>query len=77
MLLTKSELETIKSGDLSLVFRRWRRSTVKTGGSLKTAVGVPGIERVVKIARSQITEPDAAKAGYSFVVRVAQQARFP
>jgi hypothetical protein len=65
MLLTKTELEAIKSGELSLVFRHWRRPTVKTAGSLKTAIGVLGIERVVKIERSQITERDAAKAGYS------------
>ncbi len=64
MLLTKTELEAIKSGKLSLVFRCWRRPSVKTGGSLKTAVGVLRIEGVVKIERSQITERDAAKARY-------------
>lgn len=65
MLLTRIELEAIKSGERSLVFRRWRRPTVKSGGSLKTAVGVLGIERVIKIERSQITKRDATRAGHS------------
>lgn len=65
MLLSKTELEAIESGELSLLFRRWRRPTVKTGGSLRTAVGVLAIERVVEIERSRITERDAARAGYS------------
>lgn len=64
MLLKKSELVAIKSGELSLVFRRWRRPTVKSGGSLKTAVGVLGIVRVDRVERSRITARDAAAAGH-------------
>ena len=40
MLLTRTVLESIAAGSVSLVFRRWRRPTVKTGGILQTAIGL-------------------------------------
>ena len=64
MLLKKAELDAIKAGEVSLVFRRWRRPSVKTGGTLKTAVGVLAIERVTEVKRSDITKRDATAAGY-------------
>lgn len=64
MLLKRSELEAIASGAVSLVFRRWRKPTVKTGGTLKTAFGMLSIERVAKVERSQITKQAAVSAGY-------------
>jgi hypothetical protein len=64
MLLKHSVLEAIKAGHVSLVFRRWRRPTVKTGGALKTSVGVLSIDRVAEVERTEITERDAAAAGY-------------
>ena len=38
MLLKRAALEAIREGRVSLVFRKWRRPTVKAGGSLKTAI---------------------------------------
>ena len=40
MLIKLEVLEKIKSGEITLQFRRWRRRTVKAGGTLKTRVGV-------------------------------------
>ena len=40
MLLRMAVLERIVSGEISLVFRRWRRPTVRAGGNLRTALGV-------------------------------------
>lgn len=65
MLLSKTELEAIRAGRLTLLFRRWRRPTVKTGGSLNTAVGVLGIVRVVQVEGADISERDALTAGYA------------
>ena len=48
MLLRMAALERIVRGEISLVFRRWRRPTVRTGGSLRTAVGVL---RILEVAR--------------------------
>lgn len=67
MLLKKAELEAIKAGDVSLVFRRWRRPTVKSGGTLRTAVGVLAIDRVARIELTDITNGDAKAAGYGSV----------
>lgn len=64
MLLKQTELAAIKEGRVSLVFRRWQRPTVRSGGTLKTAAGVLSIESVEKTSLSAITERDARKAGY-------------
>ena len=65
MLIRKAILEKIKSGDVTLAFRRWRRTTVKTGGSLKTEVGILAIQNVEKITLQCISDFDAQQAGYS------------
>ena len=58
-------LERIVSGEVSLVFRRWRRPTVRSGGSLRTARGVLRILDVVRVSEAEISERDAARAGFS------------
>lgn len=73
MLLKKTELEAIKTGKTLLVFRRWRRSNVKTGGTLKTAVGILAIDRITEIDPSDITECDAAAAGYASLSKLLDQ----
>jgi hypothetical protein len=64
VILKYTELQAIKSGDVTLAFRRWVRPTVKTGGTLKTAVGVLAIDRVARVERSEITREDATAAGF-------------
>lgn len=63
MLLKRAALEAIRDGRVSLVFRKWRRPTVKPGGTLKTAIGVLAIERVDPV--SHVTDADAKRAGYT------------
>ena len=63
MLLKRAALEAIRDGRVSLVFRKWRRPTVKAGGSLKTAIGLLAIDRVDPV--SQVTDADAKRAGYA------------
>ena len=65
MLLRTAVLERIVRGEISLVFRRWRRPTVRTGGSLRTALGVLRILEVAAVEESDVTEADAAAAGYA------------
>ena len=65
MLLRTAALERIVSGEVSLVFRRWRRPTVRSGGSLRTARGVLRILDVAPVAESDVSEADAARAGFS------------
>lgn len=64
MLLRVEQLKRIKAGEISLIFRRWRKPTVKTGGSLKTAVGLLTIVTVERFALTKIRATDARKAGY-------------
>ena len=64
MLLRMAVLERIVRGEVSLVFRRWRRPTVRSGGCLRTARGVLRILDVVAVAKADISEGDAVRAGF-------------
>ena len=65
MLLRMAVLERVVGGEVSLVFRRWRRPTVRAGGTLRTALGVLRILDVAAVAEADISEADAARAGFS------------
>ncbi|WP_020696152.1 hypothetical protein [Reyranella massiliensis] len=65
MLLKRRFLDGIVDGSISLVFRRWRKPTVKAGGTLKTAVGVLAIDEVESTPLSKVRAVDAKRAGYS------------
>jgi hypothetical protein len=65
MLFDRRALRGIASGEVTVAFRRWRRPTVKAGGTLRTRVGVLGIESVEPIEPAQVTDADARRAGYS------------
>ncbi len=67
MLLKNEVLEKIIDGRVSLVFRRWKRATVKSGGTLKTRKGVLSIKSVETIPESAITASDAKKADFKSV----------
>ena len=64
MLLRTAVLERIVRGEVSLVFRRWRRPTVRSGGSLRTALGVLRILDVVPVTEVEISEAEATRAGF-------------
>lgn len=70
MLLNKQVLEGIVAGRISLAFRKWKRPTVKTGGTLKTRIGVLAIDSVKPIAISKITSSQARQAGYETRVQL-------
>lgn len=65
MLLDMSTLDAIFAGRVTLVFRKWRRPTVRAGGTLKTARGVIGIDRIDPVSAASITERDARHAGFA------------
>jgi hypothetical protein len=64
VLLRNDTLEGIRSGRITLVFRRWMRPTVKTGGTLKTRQGVVAIRKVSLAQEARLTAADARKAGF-------------
>ena len=65
MLLGKKVLEKVVRGEVTLVLRRWKRPTVKSGGRLRTSVGVLRIGAVTPFSMSDLTEAEARSAGYS------------
>lgn len=65
MLIRVATLKQIKNGEVSLAFRRWRKPTVKTGGTLKTAVGELSILNVDKCTLRSISPDDARRAGFA------------
>ena len=53
----------IESGTITLVFRRWRRPTVKPGGTLLTRIGQLHIDAVDLLDPVAITDAEARAAG--------------
>lgn len=64
MLLKLALLEDIKAGKVDVIFRRWNRPTVKTGGSLKTKLGQLSILSVTDMNADDVTDADAKRAGF-------------
>ena len=63
MLFRLDELRRIREGEITLAFRRWRRPTVKAGGTLRTKEGVLAIDSVEPIGEEDVTDEDARRAG--------------
>jgi hypothetical protein len=64
MLLKNVVIEGIKSGQITLIFRRWKKAGVKKGGTQMTQLGVVGIDDVKIVTEDKITDRDAKKAGF-------------
>lgn len=64
MLFQRAFLDGLANGSITLAFRRWRRPTVKAGGTLTTRAGVLAIDAVEQVDEGAISEADARRAGY-------------
>ncbi|MDV3250548.1 hypothetical protein DevBK_04290 [Devosia sp. BK] len=67
MLLKLALLEDIKAGKIDVIFRRWNRPTVRTGGTLKTKFGQLSIVSVTDMSADEVTDRDAKRAGFTDV----------
>ncbi|HEV7336871.1 MAG TPA: hypothetical protein VGO06_12950 [Bosea sp. (in: a-proteobacteria)] len=65
MLLDRRTLAGIAEGGITRVLRRWRRPSVRSGGSLTTAAGVLAIEAVESISEAEIDDAEAKAAGFA------------
>lgn len=65
MLIKNIILDRIMAGEISLIFRRWKRAGVKAGGTQMTQRGVVGIDSVDVVTERKITEADAKAAGFT------------
>lgn len=65
MLIRQETLKGILEGSVTLQFRRWRRATVKKGGTLLTSMGVLSIGDVAPVHVDDVTVKDARSAGFA------------
>jgi hypothetical protein len=63
MLFRQDVLRRIAEGEVTLAFRRWRRPSVRAGGTLRTPVGVLAIDSVEIVDEERVTDADARRAG--------------
>lgn len=64
MLFPKAAWAGLHDGTITLAFRRWKRPTVKAGGTLQTPGGLLAIDEVARIDPEDIAETDARTAGH-------------
>lgn len=57
MLFERETLTAIEEGRVTVAFRRWRRPTVRAGGTLTAAVGVLSIDAVEEVADVGLATP--------------------
>ena len=65
MLLRQETLRGIEEGRVTLAFRRWRRPTVKAGGTLLTSAGLLAIDAIDRVDPAELTDAEAHAAGFS------------
>ena len=55
----------LRSGTVTLAFRRWKQPRLKPGGTLQTPRGLLAIDALDRIEPSDVTDEDARAAGYA------------
>ena len=64
MIIRRRFLDGIQKGTVTLAFRRWRRPSVRSGGTLLTAAGLLHIGGLEAVAVNDISNAEAKRAGY-------------
>lgn len=64
MLIKKRFWEPIASGEVTLLFRRWKRAQVIAGRTYRTAAGRLEVFDVSIVTENDITRADATRAGF-------------
>jgi hypothetical protein len=73
MLFRQAFLAGIRAGTITLAFRRWRRPTVKSGGTLLTPIGQLRLGVVTPVSLGDITLADARRAGWATLEALHQE----
>jgi hypothetical protein len=55
----------IRDGTVTVAFRRWKRPSVKAGGTLQTGAGLLAIDEVAPITLDEVTDEEARLAGHA------------
>ena len=64
MLFDKRLWPLIADGTVTVAVRRWKRPSVKAGGTLQSPAGLLGIDTVETVGLDDVTEHDARAAGF-------------
>ncbi|MCM2388987.1 hypothetical protein [Streptomyces albipurpureus] len=64
MLFRRDVLDRVVTGEVELAFRRWREAEVRSGGSVRTAVGIIEFGDVEIVTEQEITAADVRRAGF-------------
>jgi hypothetical protein len=64
MLFPRDVWPRVADGTVTVAFRRFRRPTVKAGGTLQSPAGLLGIDALDAIEPDDVTDEDARAAGY-------------
>lgn len=75
MLLKSKVIDQIKAGEISAVFRVWKRPTVKKGGTLTTRKGVMFIDDIRTLAPSEVKPAHLAAAGLDSIDEILDSDR--
>lgn len=73
MLLDSETLAAIARGEIQLAFRRWKRPTVRSRGTLLTGAGQLQIGNVSTVRLESITQREAELAGYSTLTALVSE----
>ncbi len=65
MLFKEVHLQGIKSGKITLAFRKWQKASVKYGSLIHTSVGLIEIGNIETVNETDITEQEAIQAGFT------------
>lgn len=64
MLIKMTVLERIRSGEITHLYRRWKRPAAKAGGRQRTPVGELSIDAVEAVELSDLDDEDVRRGGF-------------
>lgn len=65
----------LAEGRITLAFRRWRRPSVKAGGTLLTPAGQLAIDSVEPVGEAGLSDDDALRAGFASLAELQRDLR--
>lgn len=75
MLFRQEFWQGLSDGSITVAFRRWKRPSVKAGGTLRSPGGFLAIDEVARITPDQVTDADARAAGFRDVANALAELR--
>jgi hypothetical protein len=73
VLFTKRFWNGLADGSITLAFRRWKRPTVRAGGTLRSPGGFLAIDSVEVIGEGDLDGAQASRAGYADVEELRKE----